>query len=94
MTNGTRSEFEQRIQIEQGEAARRTFEILTAWALDNPDYALALDVSPETGKLQIEFIRRPNAVPRARFQGETFQDACAQAAQTIQFDGVSTKEIA
>lgn len=79
-------ELRDRIEKIQGNAARRTFEILTAWARANPGRAIALDAA-EDGKLQIEFIDRPpNEAAFARFSGETFQDAAAQAAQTIQFN--------
>jgi hypothetical protein len=76
----------ERIRIGQAKAASRVFAILTKWMHASPGRSYDTRVS-DSGKFQI-VVKTPDACQRTRlFFGDDIQDAYAQAAQTICFDG-------
>lgn len=74
---------EEQIQISQSKAAARILEILTTWMRANPGCSFDTRKS-ESGKFQI-VVKTPKSTEL--FFGESVQDAYAQAAQTINFNG-------
>ncbi|HZL96718.1 MAG TPA: hypothetical protein VFB99_23890 [Vicinamibacterales bacterium] len=77
---------ERRIQASQAEGAVRIFDILTRWLREQRNVACETSVDPD-GKYQ--FVVRGGQKVLAFFRGESVQDAYAQAAQTIDFNGGS-----
>ncbi len=77
------------VDAKYGKAAMRIFEIFTGWFDGRPErhYITGVDRS---GKFEI--IVREAGATTAYFRGETIQDAYAQAAQTISFNGGSIDE--
>lgn len=71
------------IARKHGEAAARIFNIFTGWLQTHPTYCVVIDTST-TGKFGV--VLRSGMTPLAFFQGEGVQDACAQAAQTIEMN--------
>ena len=76
---------EEQIQIAQDKAASRILEILTNWMRKNPRCSFDTRKS-ESGKFQI-VVKTPESPVSQLFFGESVQDAFAQAAQTINFNG-------
>lgn len=76
---------EEEIRLSQLEAAQRILDLLTTWMLANPGCSFDTRRSP-TGKFQI-VVKTPTTTEL--FFGESIQDAYAQAAQTIMFNGGS-----
>jgi len=74
------------IERTRGAAAARIFGILTEWMLGHPERHCISGVD-RSGKFEV--IVRTGGETRAYFQGVTVQDAYAQAAQTISFEGVT-----
>jgi len=74
---------EEQIQIAQDKAASRILTILTNWMKANPGCSFDTRKSP-SGKFQI-VVKTPKSTEL--FFGESIQDAFAQAAQTINFNG-------
>lgn len=74
---------EDQIQIAQDKAASRILEILTAWMRKNPGCSFDTRKSV-SGKFQIVVKTLKST---ELFFGESLQDAYAQAAQTIEFNG-------
>jgi hypothetical protein len=74
---------EEQIQLDQEHAAARILEIFTTWMCKNPGCAFDTRKS-ESGKFQIILKTNPGV---QLFFGESVQDAYAQAAQTINFNG-------
>jgi hypothetical protein len=72
-----------RVQAEQNAAAGRILDIFTRWMRENPDRSYVTRISP-SGKFQI-VVKDSNGTEL--FFGQTIQDACAQAAQTICLEG-------
>ncbi len=72
-----------RVRVACAEAAARTFAIFTRWLREHPECSYQTKISA-SGKFQI-VVKTPKATQL--FFGETVQDACAQAAQTIEFNG-------
>lgn len=77
----------ERIRRGEGEAAQRIFEILTAWMNKHPECSFVTEKGL-SGKFGI-VVRTPGAT-QAFFQGESIQDAYAQAAQAISFEEEGT----
>jgi hypothetical protein len=74
----------QQMDASRGDAASRIFDIFTTWLRKHPECSYVTEISL-SGKFGI-VVRTPGEKPRAFFQGETVQDAYAQAAQTFAFD--------
>ncbi len=74
---------EEQIQIAQDKAASRILTILTNWMRANPGCSFDSRISA-SGKFQI-VVKTPKSTEL--FFGESVQDAYAQAAQTINFNG-------
>ena len=77
------SSREAEIAESYGAAAVRIFDVFTGWLRTHSTFCVALDTST-TGKFGVAL--RSGMTPLAFFQGETVQDACAQAAQTIEMN--------
>jgi len=77
------------IKRNHGEAATRIFGIFTEWMLGHPERHF-ISGTDRSGKFEV--IVRAGSETRAYFQGATIQDAYAQAAQTISFEGVTDGE--
>ena len=73
-----------RIRDGQLKAAARIFDIFTRWMLEHPEYSYSTDVGA-SGKFELTF--KKSGTTQAFFQGESIQDAYAQAAQVIDFNG-------
>ena len=73
----------EKIERDCEKAAARIFDIFGGWMQTHPTYCVVID-KDTTGKPGVAL--RSGMTPLAFFQGETVQDACAQAAQTILFN--------
>ena len=73
----------ERIQRGEAEAAQRIFDVLSTWMNKHPECSLVTEKGI-SGKFGI-VVRTPGAT-QAFFQGESIQDAYAQAAQAISFE--------
>jgi hypothetical protein len=73
-----------RIRDGQLEAASRIFDIFTRWMREHPEWSYATKICA-SGKVELTF--KVHHETRAFFQGESIQDAYAQAAQVIDFNG-------
>ena len=80
------------LQRAEGEAALRIFDILTVWLRKHPKMRCVTCFTPE-GKFEFMALDTVDGVmpyPRTQtfafFQGESVQDAYAQAAQTIEMN--------
>jgi len=76
----------EQMESTRGSAAQRIFDIFTGWLQGHPErhFITRFDSS---GKFEI--VMRETGEVKAFFQGGTVQDAYAQAAQTISFEGES-----
>jgi hypothetical protein len=72
------------IQAAQADAAKRIFDIFSTWLQMQPDRSFVTRID-ESGKLEVLTVS-PNGI-QAFFQGSDVQDAYAQMAQTIAFNG-------
>ena len=73
----------------QGAAAARIFGIFTEWMVGRPERH-CISGFDRSGKFEV--VMRTGGETRAYFQGVTIQDAYAQAAQTITFQGLTDGE--
>jgi hypothetical protein len=67
------------------EAAKRIFDVFTTWMQMQPDRAYVTRLNETSGKFEVTTLS-PNGV-QAFFQGSDTQDACAQMAQVLLFNG-------
>ena len=75
------------IQNEHDMAARRIFDVFTRWMQKQPWIYCDTCFNPLSGKFEITLTDAVNDEIRGFFQGESIQDAYAQAAQTIALSG-------
>lgn len=73
-----------RTRLEQAEAAQRILDIFTRWMHEHPECHYVTGLG---SKGQFELTVRSSGETKAYFQGGSIQDAYAQAAQTINFNG-------
>lgn len=69
----------------QNEAARKIFDIFSTWLQMQPDRVYVTRLNEDSGKFEVTTIS-PNGV-QAFFQGGDVQDAYAQMAQVLLFNG-------
>lgn len=69
-------------RVAQAEAAARIFNIFTKWMKKHPNRSFTVRISPSS-KFQV--VVSTSGITELFF-GESVQDACAQAAQTIDFE--------
>ncbi len=67
------------IRVSQTEAAARIFDVFTRWMEGHPERSYSVRVS-SSGKFQVAM---KDSGSTQLFFGESAQDACAQAAQTL-----------
>ncbi len=80
ITPNSKNEAADRIRVQQAEAARRIFDILTGWMVSRPGRSCVTGISP-SGRFELT-MRAPDGT-QGYFQGGSVQDVYAQAAQTI-----------
>lgn len=71
-------------RVAQAEAAQRILDIFTRWMHEHPECHYVTGLG---SKGQFELTVRSSGETKAYFQGGSIQDAYAQAAQTINFNG-------
>lgn len=79
-----RNEAQERVRRARANGAERILDILTVWMRERPErhFVTAMD---QSGKFEI--IMRASGQTQALFQGESVQDAYAQAALTVSLNG-------
>lgn len=73
-----------RARYSRSDAALRILDIFTRWLREHPECTYSTTIGA-SGKVELTFKTRDEV--RAFFRGESVQDAYAQAAQTIDFNG-------
>jgi hypothetical protein len=73
----------ERIRTDQANAAKRILSILTDWMRHNPECSCTTKIGA-SGRFQVILTTPENT---ESFFGQSIQDAYAQAAQTIDFNG-------
>jgi hypothetical protein len=70
-------------RLAKGDAAMRIFDILTHWLHEHPECSYSTGIGP-SGAVVVSFIHKGQ---KTLFRGASIQDAYAQAAQAIDFNG-------